>query len=325
MTLRLWIDPNAPASERVCCSPAAVIAARQTCHSLGIPHVTLDLRERFRSAVVEPFTRGYARGETPNPCSRCNGAFRFDELLRFARRIGAERLATGHYARIVERDGALAIARAADSGQGPELHARHARARHARAALVPARRRRRRRRPARRRVAAGLAVAGRPESQEACFLGGDDYRAFLDAPRPRRRRPARSSTRRAAASAPTTASGATRRASAAGSASRASEPLYALSTEAAHEHRRRRAPQLARAPPRRRRRPARPRRTPRRGEAPPPLAGGRGDRRALRPRLRARPRRAVLRRRAGADRGALRRRRRRRRGHDRRRRVRSPS
>ena len=91
-----------------------MIAARETCHALGLPHVTLDLRERFRSAVVEPFARGYARGETPNPCVRCNGGFRFDELLAFARRIGAARLATGHYARIVERDGGLAIARAAD-------------------------------------------------------------------------------------------------------------------------------------------------------------------------------------------------------------------
>ena len=65
-------------------------------------------------AVVEPFVRGYARGETPNPCTRCNGGFRFAELLTFARRAGAERLATGHYARIVERDGALLLARGAD-------------------------------------------------------------------------------------------------------------------------------------------------------------------------------------------------------------------
>ena len=117
VTLRLWVDPNAGASERVCCSPAAVIAARQTCHALGIPHVTLDLREQFRSTVVEPFTQAYARGETPNPCTRCNGAFRFDELLAFARRVGADRLVTGHYARIVERDGAHAIARAVDTAK----------------------------------------------------------------------------------------------------------------------------------------------------------------------------------------------------------------
>src|SRR3954447_1444777 len=95
VTLRLWLDPDGPDSERACCSPASVIAARETCHALGLPHVTLDLREEFRRAVVTPFIRGYARGETPNPCIRCNGGFRFAELLAFARRAGAARLATG--------------------------------------------------------------------------------------------------------------------------------------------------------------------------------------------------------------------------------------
>src|SRR5437868_12113469 len=93
VTLRLWLDPDGPDSERACCSPEAVIAARQTCHGLGIPHVTLDLREEFRRAVVTPFVRGYARGETPNPCITCNGGFRFGRLLAFARRAGADTLA----------------------------------------------------------------------------------------------------------------------------------------------------------------------------------------------------------------------------------------
>src|SRR5881409_3087807 len=94
VTLRLWLDPDGPDSERACCSPEAVIAARQTCHGLGIPHVTLDLREEFRRTVVEPFVRGYARGETPNPCIHCNGGFRFARLLAFAHRAGADKLAT---------------------------------------------------------------------------------------------------------------------------------------------------------------------------------------------------------------------------------------
>src|SRR6202795_2394008 len=115
VTLRLWIDPAAPDSERACCSPEAVIAARETCHTLGFPHVTLDLREEFRRAVVAPFVRGYARGETPNPCIRCNGSFRFDELLDFAERAGTARLATGHYARIVVRDRRTLLARAVDA------------------------------------------------------------------------------------------------------------------------------------------------------------------------------------------------------------------
>src|SRR5687768_7219780 len=89
VTLRLWLDPEGPDAERACCSPEAVLAARETCHGLGLPHVTLDLRDEFRRAVVEPFVRGYARGETPNPCTRCNGAFRFGRLLAFARRVGA--------------------------------------------------------------------------------------------------------------------------------------------------------------------------------------------------------------------------------------------
>src|SRR3954447_14778404 len=114
VTLRLWLDPHGPDAERACCSPEAVLAARATCHRLGIPHVTLDLREEFRRAVVDPFVRGYAAGETPNPCVRCNGSFRFDELLAFADRIGAARLATGHYARVIERDGRRLLARAAD-------------------------------------------------------------------------------------------------------------------------------------------------------------------------------------------------------------------
>src|SRR5207244_6749020 len=96
------------------CSPSAVISARETCHARGIPHVTLDLREQFRRAVVAPFVAGYARGETPNPCTRCNGSFRFAQLLAFARHVGAARLATGHYARIVEHRGRLLLARAAD-------------------------------------------------------------------------------------------------------------------------------------------------------------------------------------------------------------------
>src|SRR5215216_4803490 len=114
VTLRLWLDPQGPDSERACCSPAAVIAARATCHRLGIPHVTLDLREEFRRAVVEPFVRGYAAGRTPNPCIHCNGSFRFAELLAFARRAGASTLATGHYARIAEHRGRLLLHRAAD-------------------------------------------------------------------------------------------------------------------------------------------------------------------------------------------------------------------
>jgi tRNA-specific 2-thiouridylase len=178
VTLRLWVDPAGPDTDRACCSPASVIDARETCHRLGLPHFTLDLREEFRTGVVAPFVQGYARGETPNPCIRCNGSFRFAELLAFARRIGAPRLATGHYARIVDRDGTLLLARGVDvakdqsymlAGLDPRTLAR---------LWFPLGGQTKEETRAEAR-AAGLEAARRPESQEACFLGGADYRDFL--------------------------------------------------------------------------------------------------------------------------------------------------
>jgi tRNA-specific 2-thiouridylase len=155
-----------------------VIAARETCHRLGVPHVTLDLREEFRRAVVAPFVRGYARGETPNPCTRCNGGFRFAELLAFARRAGAGRLATGHYARVVARNGGLLLARGVDptKDQSYMLAALDPRQLERVSFPLGGQDKEATRAEAER---ADLAAAHKPESQEACFLAGDDYRAFL--------------------------------------------------------------------------------------------------------------------------------------------------
>ena len=179
VTLRLWVDPQGPDTARACCSPEAVLAARKTCHALGLPHVTLDLRQEFRRAVVEPFVRGYARGETPNPCTRCNGSFRFGELLSFARRAGASRLATGHYARIVRHRDRLLLARGADAEKDQSYML---------ARLDPVRLERvwfplgewTKEETRAEAARAGLAAAERPESQEACFLGGGNYRSFLE-------------------------------------------------------------------------------------------------------------------------------------------------
>jgi tRNA-uridine 2-sulfurtransferase len=178
VTLRLWLDPQGPDADRACCSPEAVIAARATCHRLGIPHVTLDLREEFRRAVVAPFVRGYAAGETPNPCIRCNGSFRFAELLAFAERSGAERLATGHYARIVERDGRLLLARAADERKDQSYMLARLDPRFLERLWFPLGEQGKDETRAE-AARAGLQVASRAESQEACFLAGGDYRDFL--------------------------------------------------------------------------------------------------------------------------------------------------
>jgi tRNA-specific 2-thiouridylase len=179
VTLRLWLDPNGPNADRACCSPEAVVAARQTCHALGLPHVTLDARERFVQTVVDDFVQGYARGETPNPCTRCNGSFRFTELLDFASKAGAGRLATGHYARVVTHRGRRLVARGVDPAKDQSYML---------ARLEPDMLDRlwfplgdQTKEETRREAAnAGLAAAGRSESQEACFLSGGDYRAFLE-------------------------------------------------------------------------------------------------------------------------------------------------
>ena len=178
VTLRLWLDPDGPDSERACCSPESVIAARETCHRLGVPHVTLDLREAFHRAVVTPFVRGYARGETPNPCLTCNGGFRFAELLAFARRAGAQTLVTGHYARILPYRGRLLLARGVDARKDQSyMLARVDPATLGRLWFPLGEQDKEATRAEAER--AGLAVARRAESQEACFLAGDDYRAFL--------------------------------------------------------------------------------------------------------------------------------------------------
>src|SRR5438132_1091777 len=80
VTLELWSDPENDGS-RSCCSPQAVVGARALAHRMGLPHVTVDLRQPFRQHVVDHFLAEHAAGATPNPCTRCNGLVRFDAML----------------------------------------------------------------------------------------------------------------------------------------------------------------------------------------------------------------------------------------------------
>ncbi|MHB8658493.1 MAG: tRNA 2-thiouridine(34) synthase MnmA [Solirubrobacteraceae bacterium] len=179
VTLELWADPEND-GERSCCSASAVAQARSTAHSLGLAHFTIDLREEFRTGVVEPFIAGYAAGETPNPCVGCNGHVRLDAMLELACRLGCERLATGHYARIAERDhpyGPL-LRTAADPAKDQSYML---------AALSPQSLARMSfplgeltkaevRQTAR---DAGLPAAAKAESQDLCFLAGTSRSRFL--------------------------------------------------------------------------------------------------------------------------------------------------
>jgi tRNA-specific 2-thiouridylase len=179
VTLELWSDPENDA-ERSCCSATAVAQARALAHTLGLPHLTLDLRPEFKAGVVDPFIAGYAAGETPNPCVGCNGHVRLDAMLELADRLGCESLATGHYARVAEADNRagplLRLAADRDKDQTYML-----------AALPPESLARMRfplgelTKPEVRRIAAdaGLSVAGKADSQDLCFLAGTDRARFL--------------------------------------------------------------------------------------------------------------------------------------------------
>ena len=101
VTLHLWDYPEAgPGAHTRCCAPEDQYDAKRTADRLGIPHYTFDRRALFEESVVQPFVQAYLAGETPSPCAACNRGVKIAELVRLADRLGAARVATGHYARI---------------------------------------------------------------------------------------------------------------------------------------------------------------------------------------------------------------------------------
>lgn len=177
LTMRLWPQDHA-ASGPSCCSPEAIIEARAVCHSLGLPHLTIDFIDQFASGVVDDFISGYRAGQTPNPCVYCNGQFRFPALAALADRLGAGRVATGHYARVTEEDGQYLLSRGEDkrkdqsymlAGVDPAMLPR---------LLLPlGKMEKSQTREAARE--AGLAAHARRESQDICFIPEGDYREFF--------------------------------------------------------------------------------------------------------------------------------------------------
>jgi tRNA-specific 2-thiouridylase len=196
VTLELWSDPEND-GERSCCSAHAVRGARALAHGQGMAHLSIDLRAEFRAGVVDGWLADHARGLTPNPCVRCNGNVRLDAMLDLARRLGAERLVTGHYARVhhenrVGPGGRVGHGDRRDYDGSPPL---------LRMALDPVKDQSyvlaglhpeslaRLRFPLGdmtktqvRQIAkdAGLAVARKPDSQDLCFLAGTRLPRFLE-------------------------------------------------------------------------------------------------------------------------------------------------
>jgi len=190
LTLQLWDQtrlagkhgiPDVPKAGR-CCSLDDVYDARRVAEHLKIPYYVVNQQERFEQDVVRPFVAEYLAGRTPIPCSLCNNHLKFDQLLQTARSIGADRIATGHYA-VNEYDAARGrwiLKRPADLANDQTYFLFGLTQEQLAHTLFPLGRLTK---PEVREIARrhGLALAEKPDSQEICFIPGGDYKQFLTA------------------------------------------------------------------------------------------------------------------------------------------------
>ncbi len=188
VTLRLYDDGAIRGKAGSCCAGADIADARAVAGRLGIPHYVLDYEARFKAGVIDDFADSYARGETPIPCVRCNQKVKFGDLLEMARTLGADALATGHYARRVPGPNGAELHRGADMARDqsyflfattgaqldylrfplgglPKSEVRALAERH------------------------GLPVADKPDSQDICFVPNGSYASVVDKLRPDAARP----------------------------------------------------------------------------------------------------------------------------------------
>lgn len=182
LTMRLWFDPEAeedPAA-RSCCSLEAVDDARGVAGRLGIPYYVINLKEQFKSEVVDYFTAEYIRGRTPNPCVICNRRIKFGLLLQKAMDIGCEYLATGHYVRSQRdpRTGRTLLKKGLDKDKDQSYMLYNLTQEQLKRTLFPLGGLKKDEVRAKARHL-NLPVAEKQESQDVCFIPGGDYRSFL--------------------------------------------------------------------------------------------------------------------------------------------------
>jgi tRNA-specific 2-thiouridylase len=177
MMLRLWSEPGKEDSNR-CCTPDAMGLARRVAAKLDIPFYVVDAKDVFHKTVVEYFLDGYARGETPNPCLICNRQIRWEFLLNHALALSADFMATGHYVRKQEAGDKHQLLRAVDRAKDQSYVLHVLNQEKLNRALFPVGDYTK---PEIRKIAEsfGLPTASRHDSQDLCFLAGDDYRNFL--------------------------------------------------------------------------------------------------------------------------------------------------
>ncbi len=178
MMLRLWSEPGKEDSNR-CCTPDSMAQARRVAAKLDIPFYAIDAKEVFRKTVVDYFLEGYARAETPNPCLVCNRHIRWEFLFSHARAMGADFMATGHYVRVRKDEfGRMKLLKGIDPAKDQSYVLHVLTQEKLTQALFPVGDYPK---SEIRAIAEkfGLSVAKRPDSQDLCFLAGDDYRNFL--------------------------------------------------------------------------------------------------------------------------------------------------
>jgi tRNA-specific 2-thiouridylase len=189
LTLQLWNQRRLAGREGMpetvqgrCCSIDDVYDARRVAEHLGIPYYLVNAQERFEDEVVRPFVDEYLHGRTPIPCTLCNNHLKFDQLLETARGIGAERIATGHYARnhYDPERGRWVLSRPADRSKDQTYFLFGLTQEQLSRTLFPLGEMQK---PAVREMAAeqGLELAQKPDSQEICFIPGGSYSQFLKA------------------------------------------------------------------------------------------------------------------------------------------------
>jgi tRNA-uridine 2-sulfurtransferase len=179
VTLKLWPQDCLSRAEDKCCGPQAVADARGVCDRLGIPFYLVDEAEEFRLRVVEPFAHEYRTGRTPNPCVLCNEHLKFGTLLRRARQLGADYVATGHYARLTRTpEGRTLLLRGRDPSKDQSYFLFTLGQRQLSRMLFPLGDLSK---VETRSLAAGaqLKTAAKEESMEICFVPDNDYGEFL--------------------------------------------------------------------------------------------------------------------------------------------------
>ncbi|MCB0064216.1 MAG: tRNA 2-thiouridine(34) synthase MnmA, partial [Caldilineaceae bacterium] len=178
--MRLWAETGeGEGSTNKCCSLESVHDARRVADQLGIPFYLINVEQPFKRQVVDFFIQGYSSGQTPNPCIECNRHIRFDYLLNYARRLGADYLATGHYARLRHLDdGTVHLLRAVDEGKDQSYVLSVMGQAELRDVLFPIGDYPKKmiRQMAQER---GLPIASKHDSMDLCFIFDDDYRRFL--------------------------------------------------------------------------------------------------------------------------------------------------